>query len=274
MKRLVALGTVLALVVYTGAEPTVSGYTASLANSTDTVSMAANTCMTRPLADSPTRFYPLNETTGTTAFDLSPSAANGVYQGGRQTVSVAAYPCVRDTQAYAVLDTLHFVSTTGALTISATTSQSHEAWFRTVTGVGVITGFGDTISGASTKKDNLLVVTTSGKIGFLTYNGVNYEILSSFAFNDGAWHHVVGVHDASFGIRLYLDGALMTSLAGAHPETVTGYVRIGYESTAGYTNGFGSSQLLAHFVGNLAFVAYYPYALSAAQVLAHYNAGR
>ncbi|GLZ39306.1 LamG-like jellyroll fold domain-containing protein [Actinokineospora sp. NBRC 105648] len=273
-RRLAALAAVVfALCAYLGTSPTLSAYTASVVNTNDTISMYVNNCRATALADSATRLYPLNENTGTTAFDVSPSAANGVYQGGRQSVSSSPYPCVRDVGNFASVDTTHYVSTTGTLPVSATTSSSHEAWFRTVNSQGVITGMGDLATGASTKKDNLLIITALGRVGFLTYNLLNYEITSPFAYNDGAWHHVVGVHDASFGIRLYLDGALSASLSGGHPETFNGYVRIGYESTLGYVNGF-ATQTLSHFVGNLAFVAYYPYALTAAQVLAHYNSGR
>ncbi|GAA3885401.1 hypothetical protein GCM10022243_57800 [Saccharothrix violaceirubra] len=275
MRKLVlVVAVVVAAIAYLGVEPTSGAFNAKVTNSNNTVTSLAHTCTAVALADNPTRFYELNETTGTVAYDGSPTAANGTYQGGRQVQDAVEYPCLRETQPYAVLDNTHYVSTTGTITLSASTSSSHEAWFRTHDDLGgVISGIGDLATGASTKKDNMILLTSNGTIAFVTNNPSPYEIVTPFAYNDGAWHHVVGVHDATYGIRLYLDGQLIVQLAGAHPQSMTGYMRIGYDNTSGYANGFGSNQTTAHFRGNLAFMAYYPYALSAARISAHYAAG-
>ncbi|WP_018683786.1 LamG-like jellyroll fold domain-containing protein [Actinokineospora enzanensis] len=272
-RRLAVLAVVLVAVAYLGTSSTISGYLARLVNTTDTVSSAPPDCHTMPKADGATRLYPLNETSGTTAVDESPSAANGVYQGGRQSTMASGYPCTRNAENNARVDQTHWISTSGTISISPTTSSSQEAWFRTVNSQGVICGFGNTQTGSSTTKSLLLSVTSTGRLAYLVAGTTSYELVSNFSVNDGAWHHVVGVHDSTFGVRVYFDGTLLMSQSGAHPSAFTAYYRIGYENTSGFTNGFGTDQSLAHFWDNLAFVAYYPFALSAAEVTGHYQAG-
>ncbi|PPK62573.1 LamG domain-containing protein [Actinokineospora auranticolor] len=274
-RRLLALSGVLVLVAYLGTNSTISAYLARLVNTTDTVSSAPPDCHYVPLSDGATRLYPLNETTGTTAIDESSSAQNGTYQGGRQTVNASPYACVRNLEAYPRVDQTHWVSTPGTISISPTTSSSQEAWVRTVNSQGVAVAIGSTQTAASPSKNLLVLVNSTGRLVFAVQgSGVTYELVSGYSINDGSWHHVVAVHDASYGLKLYLDNTLAASQSGVHPTALTGYLRIGYENTNGFTNGFGTDQSAAHWWDHLAFISYYPFALTATQVNSHYQAGR
>ncbi|GAA2973594.1 LamG-like jellyroll fold domain-containing protein [Actinokineospora diospyrosa] len=272
-RRLAALVGVLVLVTWLGTSSTVSAFLARVVNTTNRIKSAVLDCTQVPLADGATRHYPLNEGAGgVIAYDASPTGADGTYQGGRNSNAAVPYPCVRPQDWYARLDETHWVSTPGTIAIAPGSSTSQEAWFRTVNSQGVINGFGSTQTGASTNKTNLLIITSLGRVAFLVKGASNYEIATSYALNDGAWHHVVGVHDAASGIILYVDGVQRASVNG-HPSALTAYFRIGYENTNGFTNGFGSDQAAAHFWDYMAFVSFYPFALTATQVTQHFNAG-
>ncbi|WP_146108074.1 LamG domain-containing protein [Actinokineospora auranticolor] len=273
-RRLMALFGVLALVAYLGTTTTISAFIARVNNTNDTITSAGPTCHSVPLADGATRLYPLNESTGVVANDESANHANGTYQGGRQSQNQTEYPCVREPDWYANLDQTHWVSTPGTYSIAPGSSTSQEAWFNTYNNQGVICGFGSTQTGQSPAKTNLLALNNTGDLLFLVQGtSTTYELVSPFAYSDGGWHNVIAVHDASYGIKVYLDGALLMQQAGAHPAAMTAYFRIGYENTNGFTNGYGTNQTLAHWWGSMAFVSFYPFALSAAQAARHYQVG-
>ncbi|RLK54890.1 LamG-like jellyroll fold domain-containing protein [Actinokineospora cianjurensis] len=271
-RRLAALAGVLVLITWLGTSSTLSAFLARVVNTTNRVSSAVLDCTQVPLADGATRHYPLNEGAGgVIAYDASSTGADGTYQGGRNSNAANPYPCARPVDWYARVDQTHWISTPGTIAIAPGTSTSQEAWFRTVNSQGVICGFGSTQTGASTNKTNLLTITSTGRVAFLVKGTSNYELTTSYSLNDGAWHHVVGVHNASTGLFLYVDGVLRASNSSGHPSALTAYFRIGYENTNGFTNGFGSDQDLAHFWDYLAFISFYPFAMTSTQVSQHYS---
>lgn len=102
---------------------------------------------------------------------------------------------------------------------------------------------------------------------------------ASAAVPDGQWHHLVGVCDEPQGeVRLYLDGieitngavpaaaGILTASGGSAPGT--DLVSIGSRTASQTATSFNNQ-----FVGTLDEVAVYGYALSPAQVAAHYQAG-
>lgn len=78
---------------------------------------------------------------------------------------------------------------------------------------------------------------------------------------DGAWHHLLGTADGT-SMRFYIDGAL---LAGPQP-VATGIADYSRAFTVGYVNG-------GNYVGPVAVVRVYPFALTPEQVAANYAAG-
>ncbi len=109
--------------------------------------------------------------------------------------------------------------------------------------------------------------------------GTNYNAASKLT-PDGQWHHLVGVCDEPQGVvRLYIDGSdnvdatnlpigvgILATTNGAAPGAEL--LNIGAKTTGDNATSFANQ-----FVGTIDEVAIYGYALSAAQVQAHYQAG-
>jgi hypothetical protein len=104
-------------------------------------------------------------------------------------------------------------------------------------------------------------------------NGTVTRAVSTIPANDFTWHHLVGVCDQANGIIiLYVDGkvAATASIApGSGIIEASAPVSIGAGIAAGQTD-YGSVTAL-QWVGNIADVATYKYALSAGQVVNQYS---
>ena len=145
---------------------------------------------------------------------------------------------------------------------------SAEVWFRTTTSSGGrLFGFGTTNSGASGIADRHVYLSNTGQLTFgVLQDNLRKVITSAGSYRDGRWHQVVAT-ESSAGASLYVDGALVRSDASIiKGQGYYGYWRIGGDTTAGWPNR-GTSDYLA---GDLDEFAVYPYALTAAQVQAHY----
>jgi hypothetical protein len=199
--------------------------------------------------------YPFGESMGTTATDVSGSSHNGTYGSAGITYGVA-----NGSAGYI----------TGPSTaITGPNTFSIEIWFKTTTKQGKIIGFGSSATGASSTYDRHLYIDTNGLLEFGVYPNAVQTIATPTAVTDGAWHYAVATL-SSAGMMLYLDGKLAASNAAVTTAQVfTGYWRIGYDNLNGWTNNPSNY----YFKGNLAWAAVYPYALSPAQVTAHYRAG-
>jgi hypothetical protein len=100
----------------------------------------------------------------------------------------------------------------------------------------------------------------------MSNNGADVSVVSqNSGYNNSVWHQVVVTRVTKSGaVALYVDGAL----AG----TMTGPVN---QKLANTTIAFGRIQTSGnYFAGSLDEIAFYSSPLSAATVLAHYNAGR
>jgi len=108
---------------------------------------------------------------------------------------------------------------------------------------------------------DLSIVPTSGKSRMTVRGTSNIDSLDVGSnLCDGHWHHLV-VTVTNAAILTYIDGALVATTIGTWaPVTNTRPVVIGGRTAAA-------------FPGTLDEIAIYPYALSAAQVLNHHNAG-
>ena len=232
------------------------------------VSVTPASCLTSPYsvavaADSPTLWYPLNDTAGTTAHDNSATLHNGVYQGGVTLGTACPTTC---GTAVTFNGSTGYVSNANTITSPATFSI--EAWFKTTTTTGgMIAGFGNTVTGPSTNYDRHLYMNNAGQI----YFGVasNQTVHSTAAYNNGSWHQAVGTEGPA-GLQLYIDGALVASASTptSSAQTYTGSWRVGYDSLGGWTSNPQSN----YFAGSLAEASFYNAQLSAARVAAHYAA--
>lgn len=219
------------------------------------------------LADAPSNYWRLGETTGSTSTDVTGAAnlnlGSGVTRG-------AAGAIIGDTDPATTFNGSSTGTGASSKLVPGPSTFSAEAWFRgTSTRGGKILGFGSSGSGTSFSADRHIYLTDAGRVTF----GVNASgfktITSPAAYNDGRWHHVVATL-SSTGVALYIDGnrvALDSRITSA--QSFSGYWRVG-----GDTLTFWPSQPSSNFVaGSIDEVAIYPTALTLDQVQRHYRAG-
>lgn len=142
-----------------------------------------------------------------------------------------------------------YAATAATTTLDAPTI-SFEGWFYQTNSAGNLLSYGSS---------NYLRFQTN-----TTFNTIFSDAnkLSSSSYSLNAWHHVVCVVSPT-GLKVYIDGSIAGSNGNAYPnQTANNVINIG----VGYEHEY--------FYGSLAAVAIYKKELSAAQVLAHYNAGK
>ncbi len=219
-------------------------------------------------ADTPIAYWPQDETSGTTAFDASGNARDAVHTNG-PTVNQASLTALNKAVDYDGSDD----RTMFASTNTVTGPQSIEMWFKRDVAT---TTTGETLY--STR-------TSSGEFGFNfgvqhdTSFGLDYGTGSAWVKNISlsispltlgtGWHHVVITADINNVNVLYLDGAEV-----ARHDTTSAATALIWDTVR--TPHWGSvSRYPGQYQHNglIDEVAIYDKALTAAQVLAHYNAG-
>jgi len=214
---------------------------------------------TEVLADAPTGYWNLDETSGTTADNLGSTGAtiDGTYTG-TYTLGAAsllpAKPSGKSLQlagaGYVAIPYHADINLSGA-------ASSVEAWV-SFTSLPATT--------AVSRENNFRLETAAGKI-----QSILWAASSTFAItitddnvDDGSGHHVVAVYSDPYYL-LYVDGVLQAArydnITTRNNDTSTA-MRIGQRST-------GASP----FTGYIDEVALYTTALSASRVAAHYTAG-
>ena len=220
------------------------------------------------LDDGAAHYWPLDETSGSTAADLlgqTPmSFAGTAYKRGDDSVLAQGYSTSFINSRY----TSAFASQTTAA--AAPSAFTEEAWIRTSTTTGgVIMGYGSSTTGSSTSKDRMLYMTSAGKLMFMAYPDRLTSMGTTGSYNDGKWHHVVLSMDYLNGATMYVDGEQVAQDASINRgQTFDGFWRIGGDSSSGLPSAPST-----YFNGDIDEVAVYPYALSATQVGNHYTLG-
>ena len=238
------------------------------------------------LNDSPSFLWPLNETSGTVANDASPNGFNGIYEPG--TTQGAAGPFAGQTSTAfdgqeGIVTSANSVPSPGPQTFSV------EAWFKTTSNDGgKIVGFGNAQTGGSSLNNNAspgsssydrhIYMMNDGQLVFGVWTGQTETIETPNVYNDGQWHYVVATLGPS-GMALYVDGQLIGTNTTTTAQAYTGYWRVGGDNLNAWnldpwgSNSQGTTEPHSYyFNGDIADVAVYPSALSAAQVGAHYAA--
>jgi PKD repeat protein len=215
---------------------------------------------------SPNFYWRLDETSGTVAHDVTPNGNNGNYSGGVTFGTAGAITGTTDT-AVTMNGSNAVVSTTSA--VPGPSVYSEELWFKTTTTTGgKLIGFGSAATGNSGSYDRHVYMLNNGQLSFGAYTGVTNVITSSASYNDGKWHQMVAT-EASDGMKLYVDGAIVASSAVTGSQSYNGFWRIGGDNLASWPNQPTSN----YFAGSIDEAAVYPNELSAAQVSDHFAKG-
>lgn len=213
------------------------------------------------LADGPGMLWPLNETSGTTAADLSNNGNTGTYTGG-YTLSDTAGP-VQGTGGAVLLN-----GTTGYVQSSynpSVTAISLECWFNLsgLTQSGNLTFIGNDEPDGGSNKGIYLYSQGVGTVMLIVVgNGTTFQYSYGGSTPAAGWHHLVGTYNGS-NFYLYFDTVQIGSGSLAGPYAVGAH-----KFAAGY-----NPTLSGQYVhGLMAWTAIYPSALTQAQVVNHYNA--
>jgi acid phosphatase type 7 len=219
----------------------------------------AGTYRDEVLADNPSSYWRLGETSGTTAVDERASA-NGGYVNGVALGQTGAL--ANDTNGAVSFDGVNdhvLVPYTSSLDL--TTAVSVEAWIkRSKPGWQVVVG---KPGHAQSKHENYAIwFNSTNRVVAYFGNGTRYASVTSTPV-DTNWHHVVATYDNATA-KLYLDGSLATSTTSDIQMTAnTLPLNMGRSTTGSY-----------FFGGQLDEVAVYATVLSSARVQAHYDVGR
>jgi hypothetical protein len=195
------------------------------------------------LADSPAAYYRLGDLSGTSAADSSGNSNTGTYNGGFSLGLVGAI--AGENNAAVGFDGLTYVDNS----VAVSGSFSLEAWIYP-TSVGAVEA---PIIGSGFVLDN------TGALCIGT-GGASTGYFPTFS----TWTHVALVSD---GVNLfgYANGVLRRQFTATFAYTA-GQARIGGRPDIGPNSDWS-------FHGSIDEVAIYPAVLSAARILAHYNAG-
>ncbi|MFL5304581.1 MAG: beta strand repeat-containing protein [Polyangia bacterium] len=194
-------------------------------------------------------YWKLDETSGTSAADISGNANTGTWHGGvSRTASVPATITFADPQAITLDGTSGYV-TLGTTNLPANNAaQSISLWYK-----GTPNGGNQNMVSMSDGSSSAVQLGFRGST-LIAWTWGGGTLISTTATNDSNWHHAVYTYDGTTD-RIYVDGSLAASGTSTHQ---TGAV------TAAYLGTYNASGEL--FGGSLDDVRIYNRAVSAAEV--------
>jgi len=244
-----------------------------------TVTNDASTYASTVVGDGPSYFYRLGDPSGSVAADSSGNNRHGEYLVAPGLGQPSALPVDSDPSASFSLQGGPIPHSNGMLRYRWDTqglplgnaSRTLEAWAKTT--------YGTAESGQPVFQGVVGYGTNSLRQGFdvhlygdnrvvLRVNGDDRTYVAPYVVTNGGWHHIVVTYDGTTATA-YLDGQSLggQTFGGALNTVVDVHGLIVANNVWTVDDGWQS------FVGNLDEVAVYPAALSAGQVLAHFNAG-
>ncbi|GAA1561380.1 hypothetical protein GCM10009789_13300 [Kribbella sancticallisti] len=228
-----------------------------------TVASTASTAYEQIIgSDGPQAYWRLGEAVGTTtSVDSSGQSNNGTYSG--MTLGQAG-AIAGNTAAGASASNGKMV---GEKAYSMPQQFTVEAWFKqSFLRGGRIIGFGNSKTVSSSQQDRMLYLRSDGRVSFGINDGTQRILNSASNKNNSNWHHAVGSFDNGV-MKLYVDGVLVGSQTVGQAGLYYGWWRVGNDNTNSWSGGGATQTGMV-----IDEAAVYPYALTDAQVLAHYNA--
>ena len=133
---------------------------------------------------------------------------------------------------------------------------------------GKLIGFGNSSSGTSSSYDRHVYMRNDGRLVYGTYPGIARTVTSAAAYRDSNWHHVVASQGWD-GMKLFVDGQLVGSLADNTSQDYFGFWRVGGDNLNNWPNRPTSN----YFAGQIDEVAVYNRVLTTQEVSEHYLKG-
>ncbi|HZI32435.1 MAG TPA: LamG-like jellyroll fold domain-containing protein, partial [Candidatus Binatia bacterium] len=230
----------------------------------------------RVLADLPVAFYPLDETSGSIAYDLSGHHYDGTYtnapslgiagpsgflSGGASFNEASQWVSQWSHYQWVDLGNPAALNFSGAITLEAWVKPVYAGtpnYFENVLCRGYNTGNGIETALRLNGMDSF-------QIGVYSYSlGGGSIAKGSPAASAGQWVYLAGTFDGTYW-NLYTNGVL----AGRSPSTVGALTSTDHWAIGNGTGG-GDGRF---YLGPISHAAIYNYALSASQIQAHYLAG-
>jgi hypothetical protein len=231
-----------------------------------TVASANANFATTVKAAAPYFYWRLGEASGaTTAADSSGNGRTGLYQGSVAYQQAGAI--INDSNTAVRLGGTApndgYVAWQSTTAVTNPQTFSVELWFKTsTTAGGKLIGFGNARTGLSSQYDRHIYLTNDGRVVFGVWVGSSPIILyTPTSYNNNAWHQVVATLSSS-GMRLYMDGKLISSRANTAAQAYNGYWRVGGDRL----DNWQSMPTNRFFKGTVDEAAVFNYALSADQV--------
>lgn len=220
------------------------------------------------LADSPWLYWRLNDQTGTQAVDSSGNSRDGTYVGGptlAQAGAIASDP-TNDSVSYDASNDYTVNEDTPDQFFNSS-AATVEVWYEYS---GTPPASDALIAGCwnqgGTVFDKDLVLDSSGRVRFTTFDGSARETSVSPALSAG-WHHIVGTVPAGAGgtSRCYVDGVEVGTFSPQNGSYNTYNVDANVHIA-------GTTTRDIQLAGKRDEFAIYTTELSAARILAHYEA--
>lgn len=253
----------------------VSGYSITITNLYGTVNSATNYMSVvaapdtyTPVVgqDSPASYWPLNETTGTTALDYAGKGHDGE-QSNSITLAVMgprppAFPGFSaGNTAYQFDGFSSFIRCGNNAAISGASDFTVEAWVNTTASSGSQAIVHQRETGGGWVGAYRVSVNADGTVYFGLYGSDwQFNFSGSVKVNDGKWHHIAVVRNGTTG-SIYVDGAMVGTRTANMQDldgTIPVYIGVNHRDNNEY------------FSGMIASVAIYDKALSAAQIINHF----
>ncbi|WP_169853022.1 DUF6259 domain-containing protein [Anaerohalosphaera lusitana] len=203
-------------------------------------------------ADAIHAYWPLDETTGTTAQDVAYNA-NGTLNGGLDFANDSVTGKYDSALNFDGVDDYIALGTDPAL--SGTFGFSISAWIKTTASGVIIQQRDGSVGGYNGQY--IVRVNSDGTAGFVVYNdGYQLNFASTQKVNDGNWHHIVAVRQGNDGY-IYVD-------AGA-PATDSGPVK-SLNANLAVSIGVDIRDSVGYFDGVIDDVKIYNYPITAQRI--------